>query len=446
MSVFDLVIFAILIALAFRGWMTGMVSQIVSVGSFVVSWVVASRFAFLIAPSIPAEEPWNKIGAMIVLFVMTLVAVRFTHSYLEKKIKDWHLAKWNRYLGGILGFVKGLLLCMVLTFFGVMLSEATREIVFKSKSGNHLAQLIAKTGTFIPSDSCELLHQQLELFNAKMSGLEISTDISPEEKLFQKMSALIPSGLETQEKTENNLDNLISQGSLLLEQARNLKQGTGAASLLDAIGKWWTGSGKTEKAEKTQDTATDKVANAAVTLLPEPVLPEPLLPKPVLPEPLLPEPVLPKSTLPKSVLREPVLPRSHLPEPLKAVDNAALDKLPERPVRVFHPQGATDFNFSAETGEKSLAMLPLSGSEEKMLFRRRSSETVLPETNGAMAEQLATALPLDSESLDFAARPMSIPRSSASFRLRSSPIYSSDRLLQSSPTRVPATLFVPPKH
>jgi uncharacterized membrane protein required for colicin V production len=443
MSVFDLIIFAILIALAFRGWMTGMVAQIVSVGSLLVSWIVASRFAFLIAPSIPAEEPWNNIGAIIVLFIITFFAVRLAHHYLEKKIKDWNLAKWNRHLGGLLGFLKGLILCMVLTFFGVMLSETTREVVFKSKSGNYLVRLIEKTETFIPPDSCELLRQQLERFNAQINGngingTETLAGLSHEEKSLQKMRELIPSGQEVQdfrEKTQSNLDNLISQGNSFLEQAENFQQGTKkAASLLDAIGKWWTGSDKKEENNEIKTNETEQTLNPVIDTDKDNVA---------------------KTTVLSSV--------SSL--------SKSITVLPEQPVRPFNPQNSA--NFPTETVEKQLVPLstlpasaPLSSaaSEEKILFRRRFSQnnnnppttekTLVASTPLSPATPLATlpespgfTLPNSNEELpNVTAIPIPISRSSSSFRLRSSVIDSPDRLLHSSPTRLPATLFVPPKH
>jgi uncharacterized membrane protein required for colicin V production len=414
MSVFDLIIFSVLAALAFRGWMTGMIAQIVSVGSLVVSWIVASRFAFLIAPSIPAEEPWNKIGAMIVLFIITLFAVRLTHRYLEKKIKDWNLAKWNRHLGGLLGFIKGLILCMVLTFFGVMLSETTREVVFKSKSGHYLVRLIESTEAFIPPDSCELLRRQLEHFNAQINGdttdgdtgdtingTETSAGLSPEEKSLQKMRELIPSDQEIQDvraKTQSNLENLFSQGSSFLEQAQNIRQGTEkAASLLDALGKWWTGSDKKEENNDVKTTGTDQTLN-------------PLNNTDTVTNPIT-------NTIANTIANTTVLPPvASLPKPV--------------------------------------AVSP--DSEEKLLFRRRFSQNNPPAPEPLTASTPTTVLPElsdwalpdsgDEPSDNMTAIPIPISRSSALFRLRSSGVGSSDRLLNSSPTRVPATLFAPPKH
>ncbi|MDR0706076.1 MAG: CvpA family protein [Planctomycetaceae bacterium] len=442
MSVFDLIIFAILIALAFRGWMTGMVAQIVSVGSLAASRIAASRFSFLFAPSIPAEEPWNNIGAMIVLFIVTMLAVRLAHRYLEKKIKDWNLAKWNRHFGGLLGLLKGLILCMVLTFFGVMLSETTRDIVFKSKSGNYLACLIEKTETFIPSDSCELLRRQLEYFNAKINetnsdGTEMLANLSPEEKSLQKMREFLPSGQEVQgfqEKTKSHLDGLISQGHSLIEQAKNIQQGTNkAASLLDALSKWWTGSGNENKENELKPDEIGQTQNS--------------------------------STITDKTTNTTVLP---LVSPRSEPTTMSSSSISPEPVRPFNPPNST--NLSAETGEKTLfrrryaqnnrqhnqtetVTQPLpSSTSTPLTLSETTSPTLLTSTQSTMSSTTLSELSgfgvesFNSESsYNIPATPIPISRSTVPFRLRSSAIDSSDRLLQSSPTRIPATLFATPK-
>jgi len=168
MSIFDLIILAILVALTLRGIWKGMISQIVSVAAFFICWVVATRFGSLVAPTIPLEAPANQVAAMAVIFVITLVAIRFAYAALEKFIKHWRLEKLNSLLGGVLGFTKGLLLCLIITFFAVMFSETSRDVVFNSKSGFHLVHIITKIGVFVPKDSYEFVHSQLAQFQEKV--------------------------------------------------------------------------------------------------------------------------------------------------------------------------------------------------------------------------------------------------------------------------------------
>jgi membrane protein required for colicin V production len=420
MSVFDLIVLVILIALAFRGWMTGMIAQIVSVGSFAASWIIASRFSFLIAPSIPAEEPWNNIGAMIVLFVITLVAVRLFHGYLEKKIRDWHLAKLNRYWGGFLGLIKGLFLCMILTFFCVMVCETTRLVVFKSKTGGRLIQLIEITGSFIPPDCYELLRRQFDLFKDKVNENEVSDNISPEENSLDKMLASFSGGQDIpaiQEKKETSLHNLIFQGQSLLEKVQNIKKETdNASSLLDAIGRWWSDSSQLDN----KIDGTDKINNSSDNPLSQKTSSEKFLPEEI------------------------ALKVQQIPQPL-GPPNVALPP----------PIIPSDADETAKTPILSSSLV----RSDDTLFRRQYSEPHLPITEQS-AEQFTNRPtgqpePIQSNFTDakpaiFATTPMSIPRSSIPFHFSGqfsaqSAMNVSDRLIDSTSSTppIPASRFTP---
>ncbi|MCL2742274.1 MAG: CvpA family protein [Planctomycetaceae bacterium] len=277
MNVFDLVILFLLIIFVLRGAMKGMVSQIVSVGSYFVCWIIASRFAFIIAPSIPAVAPWNQVGAIAVLFVIAMIGIRFLHSAAEKWIKNRTLARrTNMLLGGGLGFVKALLICMVITFFGVMIAEATREIIFNSKSGLLISKLIVKTGAFIPKGSCSLLEEQLARFTVEVDG----TPLDPSNETAS-IAAMLQNGLDDLWQTISNHEqnnpseesnsalksvfaDVLNRGNELLEKsklAEETKKPPLATSLLDGVIRWWNG----EKSPATEtDSGSEKTASQAI--------------------------------------------------------------------------------------------------------------------------------------------------------------------------------------
>jgi membrane protein required for colicin V production len=229
MNVFDLIVLAILIALTLRGIWKGMVSQIVSVASFFVCWIVATRFGWLLAPTIPIEAPWNQVLAMAAIFFITLIATRFVYAALEKLIKHWQLKKLNTLLGGMLGFTKGLLLCLIITFFSVMVAETSREVVFNSKSGFHLVRLITQIGMFVPKDSYEFVHAQLEFFQSKVDEAEP----------YRSKDMFASNGYETIMQTFGQLHQTT-------EKIEN------AGSLFAAMSRWWNGS-----QEDTDEIATE---------------------------------------------------------------------------------------------------------------------------------------------------------------------------------------------
>jgi len=197
-----------------------MISQIVSVAAYIVSWIVATRFGSLIAPSIPVEPPWDQVLAIAIIFIITLVAIRFASAALEKLIKSWQLQKLNTLLGGALGFVKGLLLCMIITFFAVMFSEASRAVVFNSMTGYHLAQLITSVGVFVPKDSYEFVHTQLAQF---------------QDKINESIPGQPPVTLQVQ--SSETMQQMLAQFQQTKENPPRSPE-----SLWTALSKWWSGS------------------------------------------------------------------------------------------------------------------------------------------------------------------------------------------------------------
>jgi membrane protein required for colicin V production len=227
-SVFDVIVLAILAALTLRGVWKGMISQIVSVAALFVCWIVATRFGGLIAPTIPVEAPWNQVLAMGVFFLITYIAIQFGRAALEKIIKHWHLQKLNTLLGGLLGFAKGLLICMIITFFAVMVSVTSRTVVFNSMTGFHLVRLITGIAVFVPKDSYEFVHAQFAQF---------------QEKVDEAVPGQIPDPL----KIPNSED---MQQALAKLRQTNGQPETSAASLWSALSNWWKG----EKDDSTTET------------------------------------------------------------------------------------------------------------------------------------------------------------------------------------------------
>ena len=246
MNVFDLIVLAILAALTLRGIWKGMISQIVSVISLFVCWIVATRFGGLIAPTIPVEAPWNQVLAMAVIFVITWIAVQFAYAALEKLIKHWHLQKLNTLLGGLLGFTKGLLLCLIITFFAVMFSETSRAVVFNSLTGFHLVQLITQISVFVPKDSYEFVHDQLAQFQNKVEGA---------------VPGQTPDLLRVQ--SSETMKQMLAQ----LQQTTGTSK-TDTDSLWIALSKWWNGVKDNSSAETLTSTPQTQTVQKAVPYIP----------------------------------------------------------------------------------------------------------------------------------------------------------------------------------
>ncbi|MCA9051573.1 MAG: CvpA family protein [Planctomycetaceae bacterium] len=132
---YDFVVLAVLIYTAWQGAQRGLVVQLAWIAALVLCFKFADKLAPSIEHTINVEQPLKHWIAMFVLYIGFFLAcftvARMLDSWLEKaKFKDF-----DRHLGGLFGFMKGVIICLVATFFAVTLSESLKATVLQSRSG-----------------------------------------------------------------------------------------------------------------------------------------------------------------------------------------------------------------------------------------------------------------------------------------------------------------------
>ncbi len=168
---YDVIILAILGLAILRGAIKGFVWQLASIAALVLSFVFAERFSLIAAPYIGVEPPLNRWIAMLTLYVLfsflSFAVARGLHGWIEKA----KLVEYDRHLGSLFGFVKGVTFCLVLTFFVVTLSERGRARVLESHSGYLAAIIMDRLHPVMPTE----LHKVLEPFIHKLDreGLDL---------------------------------------------------------------------------------------------------------------------------------------------------------------------------------------------------------------------------------------------------------------------------------
>ena len=103
--------------------------QIASLTSLIVSSTMAVHFGGRLAPYLSAEEPWNRFVAMLVLYLLTSLAIWLAFRVVAKAISRVQLKDFDRQAGALFGAAKGVLWCLVITFFAVTLSESARQAI-----------------------------------------------------------------------------------------------------------------------------------------------------------------------------------------------------------------------------------------------------------------------------------------------------------------------------
>ena len=211
LQVYDIIILIIVGWLTLRGTMKGMVSQIASIAAVILSFWSAVRYGPMLEPvmrsTVQAQAPWDKVLAITIAFVGTSIAVMLLQRVLAGIISAIRLKKFDHLCGALFGFLKGVLIGMIITFFAVMLSEQTREMAVGSQSGKILVRLIQQTRNLLPEDISALVESNLKGFQEQIeSGKETVEQI----REVSQTGSEAKKGLEW---LQNGLTNLLPKRS-----------------------------------------------------------------------------------------------------------------------------------------------------------------------------------------------------------------------------------------
>jgi membrane protein required for colicin V production len=149
-QIVDLAALAVLLYCAVRGASRGLLSQLAWVVALLLCFKFSGTLAPAIEPMIGVDPPLKQWIAMLAVYVglcgVSFVAAGMLSSWMQKaKIIDF-----DRHLGGILGLVKGVVICMTAMFFAITMSEPMRQIVSKTYSGYAAAVILHNSQFLIP--------------------------------------------------------------------------------------------------------------------------------------------------------------------------------------------------------------------------------------------------------------------------------------------------------
>lgn len=184
---YDFVMLAVLLVSTIFGAWKGMAWQLAALGSLVVSLGVAVHASGPIAPYLSIREPWNRCVAIVVLYLLTALVIWLVFRLVARVIDRVQLKEFDRQVGALFGAAKGVLWCLVITFFAVTLSETARQAVLRSRSGYYTALLIQRARPVMPEDLRGLLGKYIEELDRKLDPDEpappssgaVATDSTP---------------------------------------------------------------------------------------------------------------------------------------------------------------------------------------------------------------------------------------------------------------------------
>jgi membrane protein required for colicin V production len=162
MDWYDILMLVVLGGATIFGAWKGMAWQLASLASLVLSYIVCLKFSASLAPVFGANAPWNRFIAMLVLYLATGAAVWLAFRLVAGLLDRIKLRDFDHQIGAIFGFVKGVLLCLAITFFALALSSTMREQILHSKSGRAMAVLLDKADAVMPPELHEVIGPYLQ--------------------------------------------------------------------------------------------------------------------------------------------------------------------------------------------------------------------------------------------------------------------------------------------
>lgn len=147
---YDIITIAILALCYWRGAVKGILWQIASIAGLILCFFFAEAASLAVKPFIQVQPPLDRWIAIFGVYVIGSLAAfalaRGIRSYLEKiKFDDY-----DKHLGGLFGVAKGVVICLIITFFAITLTPSSREAVMHSQSGYYAAVLMTKINPVMP--------------------------------------------------------------------------------------------------------------------------------------------------------------------------------------------------------------------------------------------------------------------------------------------------------
>jgi len=166
---YDFLMLAVLVLSTVFGAWKGMAWQLAALASLVVSTLVALRFGSTLAPLLDVREPWNYCAAVLILYVAASLVIWVVFRMVADFIDRVQLREFDRQVGAMFGLAKGVLWCMLITFFAVTLTDAMRSHVLRSRSGYYAALLVHRATPLLPTKVRDVLGRYIEEFDRQLA-------------------------------------------------------------------------------------------------------------------------------------------------------------------------------------------------------------------------------------------------------------------------------------
>jgi len=149
---YDALLLLILLYNTWRGAARGVTWQLAGIAAILLCFLFAAPLSISVAPMISLDPPLNRYVAMLAIYLAFSLGSFAVARMIRSVLESMRFQEYDRHLGGVMGFLKGATLCLVLTFFVVTLSETARATVLRSPGGRLAGYLLYKSSGVLPQE------------------------------------------------------------------------------------------------------------------------------------------------------------------------------------------------------------------------------------------------------------------------------------------------------
>lgn len=160
MTVFDYAVLVIVGLSILLSVMRGAVREVLALASWVVAFLVANTYSVWLAAQLPSGIPGEALkllAAFIILFLTMLLLMSLFAIALSELVKTVGLGTFDRGIGAVFGFVRGLLIVMVLVLLAGLTSLPREHFWRDAMFSSPLETLTMKARAWLPDDFAKRL-------------------------------------------------------------------------------------------------------------------------------------------------------------------------------------------------------------------------------------------------------------------------------------------------
>jgi membrane protein required for colicin V production len=160
--VFELIVVGVILLSIAWGVHRGLAWQLSSIVSLVSGFFIALPLSKPVASLFGSTSSLGRFIAIAGIYALVSAAVFLVTHYYRKAITSWELDKWDDHLGGLLGAIKGYLLCTVVTFFLITLSDKLHDSILRTGMGKLMGETFHVLTPLLPDEVHVILHSHID--------------------------------------------------------------------------------------------------------------------------------------------------------------------------------------------------------------------------------------------------------------------------------------------